>query len=370
MSHLEREILATAMAVSAACALPGTFLVLRRLSMLTDAISHTILLGIVLAFFVVAQYGHPLLVIGASVTGVVTVFLIELLHRTRLVKEDAAIGITFPALFSLGVLLISLFARDAHLDEHTVFQGDLVYSVFERLEIAGRTWGPLTLWKMGGILGLNLLLTVLFYKELKLSTFDPALAAALGFQPLLIHYGLIAMTSVTAVGAFDSVGSILVIGFMIVPPVTAYLLADSLHLMLGLSVGIGILGAVLGFFTAIWLDGSIGGAMTLALGLIFAVVVVAAPRKGLLAGIRRRHRHRREFAVRMLVVHLWQHQAQQTHSEENRLDHLHRHLGWPTAFGQRIVRMALAQGLVTLDERVWMSLTERGEEYARSTIAV
>ncbi len=369
MSNLEREILFTAMAVSTACALPGTFLVLRRMSMLTDAISHTVLLGIVLAFFVVEQYGHPLLVAGASAMGVVTVILIELLNRTRLIKEDAAIGITFPALFSLGVLLISLFARDAHLDEHTVFQGDLVYSVFERLEVFGIALGPLTLWKMIGILCLNVLLIVLFYKELKLSTFDPALAAALGFNPILIQYGLITMTSVTAVGAFDSVGSILVIGFMIVPPVTAFLLADSLILMIGLSVGIGILGAVLGFSLATAVDASIGGAMTLALALLFGIVALAAPQKGLLAGMLRRRRHKREFAVRMLVVHLLQHQGQSGRSEENRLDHLHLHLGWPSEFGQRIVRLALTRGLVTLDETVWMYLTDQGEEYARNTLA-
>ncbi len=369
MSSLEREILLTAIAVSAACALPGTFLVLRRLSMLTDAISHTVLLGIVLAFFVVEQYGHPLLVAGASLMGVITVFLIELLKRTRLIKEDAAIGVTFPALFSLGVLLISLFARNVHLDEHTVFQGDLVYSVFERLEVFGRfALGPLTLWKMLGILSLNALLIALFYKELKLSTFDPALALTLGFNPVLIHYGLITMTSVTAVGAFDSVGSILVIGFMIAPPVTAYLLADSLGLMIGLSVGIGILGAILGFVTAMLVDASIGGAMSLALGFLFGVVFIVAPRKGLLAVMLRRRRHRRDFAVRMLVVHLLQHQALQARSAEHRLDHLHEHLGWPTAFGQRIVRLALAQGLVTLDEAVWLSLTNRGEVYARNTI--
>jgi len=110
---------------------------------------------------------------------------------------------------------------------------------------------------MLGILSLNVLLIVLFYKELKLSTFDPALAMTLGFNPVLIHYGLIAMTSVTAVGAFDSVGSILVIGFMIAPPVTAYLLVDSLGLMIGLSVGIGILGAILGFVMAMLVDADI-----------------------------------------------------------------------------------------------------------------
>ena len=164
MSSLEFEILATAMTVSAACAIPGAYLVLRQMSMVADAISHTVLLGIVLAFLVVPLYGHPLMVFGASVMGVVTVLGIDLLKRTGLVREDAAIGITFPALFSLGVLLISLLARDAHLDEHTVFQGDLVYSVFQRLELAGRGYGPMTLWKMAGIFLLNGALALRFWR--------------------------------------------------------------------------------------------------------------------------------------------------------------------------------------------------------------
>lgn len=368
MTSLEREILFIAMAVGAACALPGTFLVLRHMSMLADAISHTVLLGIVLAFFVVEQYGHPLLVAGASAVGILTVVLIELLNRTRLVKEDAAIGIIFPALFSLGVLLISLFAHQAHLDEHTVFQGDLVYSVFERLQVFGIMLGSATLWKMLGILALNAFLVVLFYKELKISTFDPALAAALGFNPTLIHYALVSMTSVTAVGAFDAVGSILVIGFMIVPPVTAYLLTDDLSWMTGLSAGIGIGGAVLGFFGATLVDASVGGTMTLALGLIFLLVLLGAPRRGIVAGILIRRRQRIEFAVRMLAIHLFQHRDQGARAEEHHIAHLQAHLGWPESFGARIVRQAQAQGYITLQEEAWMQLTDQGRIHAQQAL--
>ena len=305
MSGLEFEILLIAIVVGAACALPGCFLVLRRMSMLTDAISHTVLLGIVLAFLVVSQYDHPLLVFGAAGVGILTVVLIELLNRTRLIKEDAAIGITFPALFSLGVLLISILARDAHLDEHTVFQGDLVYAVFERFRFGGRSLGPLALWKLTGILALNGVLILVFFKELKISTFDADLALALGFSPALLHYGLVAITSITAVGAFDAVGSILVIGFMIVPPVTASLLTDSLSRMLGLALGIGILSATIGFWLASLVDASIGGAMSLAMAGIFVVTLLTAPRKGMVAAALRRRKQKLAFAIRMLSIHLF-----------------------------------------------------------------
>ncbi len=370
MSRLEFEILLIAMVVGMACALPGCFLVLRRMSMLTDAISHTVLLGIVMAFLVVSQYDHPLLVLGAAGVGVLTVILIELLGRTRLIKEDAAIGITFPALFSLGVLLISLLARDAHLDEHTVFQGDLVYAVFERFRIGGVALGPLALWKLTGILVLNAALIVVFFKELKISTFDPDLALALGFAPALLHYGLVALTSITAVGAFDAVGSILVIGFMIVPPVTASLLTTSLSRMLWLALGVSLLSAVSGFGIATLVDASIGGAMTLAMAGILGIVLLAAPQKGLVAATLRRRRQKWQFAIRMLSIHLFQHLDAGPEGEENRVDHLQRHLAWSVPFATRILRMAQAQGIVEIRDERWIHLTEQGKMMARSALTV
>ena len=206
MTVTQVEIQLIAVLVAAACALPGVFLILRRMSMMSDAISHTVLLGIVLAFLFVGQLGHPLLIVGAAVVGVLTVSLTELLNNTRLVRQDAAIGLVFPALFSIAVILISLFARDVHLDEHTVFQGDLVFTPFDRLTLLGISL-PRTLVVMSGILLVNLILLIVFYKELKLSTFDASLAATFGFMPAVMHYGLMTIVSITAVGAFDAVAS-------------------------------------------------------------------------------------------------------------------------------------------------------------------
>ena len=369
MSGLELEILLTAMTVSAACALPGAYLVLRQMSMVADAISHTVLLGIVLAFLVVPLYGHPLMVFGASAMGVVTVLCIDALKRTGLVREDAAIGITFPALFSVGVLLISLLARDVHLDEHMVFQGDLVYSVFQRLELGGRGFGPLTLWRMGGIFLLNGVLALLFHRELKIATFDPVLAATLGISPSLVHIGLILMTSVTAVGAFDSVGSILVIGFMVVPPVSARLLTDSLGRYLGLSILLGCAGALGGFWLAKAANGSVGGAVSLVMGAMFLVVLLASPRRGLVADWRRRRRQRMEFAVRMLVIHLFQHRGLGERTEENHAGHLEVHLGWTAEFSRRTTELAETRGLIRRVDTQWLGLTPVGERQAEQALA-
>ncbi|MGH7891402.1 MAG: metal ABC transporter permease, partial [Thermodesulfobacteriota bacterium] len=268
--QIEIQIIASLVAVT--CAIPGVFLVLRRMAMMSDAISHAILLGIVLAFFAVGDISSPILIIGAALSGVLTVSLVELLNRTKLVKEDASIGLVFPLLFSIGVILISKYAYNIHLDVHAVLLGEIAFAPFDRLVISGFDLGPKSMYVMGGILLLNLVFILLFYKELKVATFDAGLAAALGFTPGLLHYGLMGIVSVTAVGAFDAVGSILVVALMIAPPAAAYLLTDRLPRMIILSALIGILSAVSGFWAAILLDANIAGSMASVSGLIFLVV--------------------------------------------------------------------------------------------------
>lgn len=366
MTQLEIQLIASV--VAAACALPGVFLVLRRMAMMSDAISHTVLLGIVITFFIVEDINSPFLIIGATIIGLLTVSLVELLNRTRLVREDTAIGLVFPALFSLAVILISRYAGNVHLDSDAVLLGELAFAPFERLIIAGRLdLGPLSLWVMGGILLLNLLFIVLFYKELKLATFDAALATTLGFSPALIHYGLLALVSVTAVGAFDAVGSILVVALMVGPPVTAYLLTDSLPRMLGLSVAIGVLSAVSGYWLAHWLDASIAGAMATMVGVWFLAAFMLAPQRGIVALARRRRRQKWEFAQTALAMHLYHHEGLPEAEEENRVDHLGRHLRWPPEFATEVVRRAQQKGLIER-QNGHLELTESGRSVAQNAL--
>jgi len=367
MSDPQIEIQLIAAVVAAACALPGTFLILRQMAMMSDAISHTVLLGIVLAFFVVQEFGHPLLMVGATIMGILTVSLVEVLNRTRLVKEDAAIGIVFPALFSLAVILISLFARNVHLDTHVIFQGDLVFAPFDRFELFGMDIGPRTLIVMSVIFLLNLLFLVLFYKELKLSTFDSGLAATLGFSPTLLHYALTGMVSITAVGAFDAVGSILVVALMIVPPATAYLLTDRLDMMLWLSVLIGVVGAIAGYWLAHWMDTNIAGAMVTMIGLLFLLVFLFSPERGLLMIMRRRLQQKWEFAEKMLAIHLLHHEGTPEAKYESRVEHLLEHIRWEPGFAEDVVRHAEKKGVI----RRYMGnlqLTDEGRELAQKAM--
>jgi manganese/zinc/iron transport system permease protein len=361
------EIQALAAVVAAACALPGVFLVLRRLALISDAISHAILLGIVLAFFVVEDLTSPLLIVGAALTGLLTVVLVELLERTRLVREDAAIGLVFPVLFSVGVIGIARFADDVHLDVDAVLLGELAFAPFDRVSALGWDLGPKGLWVMGTILALNIVLIAVFYKELKLASFDAGLAVALGFSPAVVHYGLMSMVSVTAVGAFDAVGSILVVALMIAPPAAAYLLTDRLGLMLALSAGIGVASAIAGYWVAHWLDASIAGSMAAAAGVFFALAWLFAPERGLVALARRRARQRWEFAQTMLTIHLLNHEGSPEAAEESRVEHLTHHLRWEPEFADRVVRGAERGGLVT-PAGGRLVLTDRGRAVAREAV--
>jgi manganese/zinc/iron transport system permease protein len=369
MSIPQLEILAIAVIAAAGCALVGVFLMLRRLAMLSDAISHSILVGIAAAFFVVQDVSSPWLVLAAAATGVLTVALVELLHGTRLVKEDAAIGLVFPALFSVGIVLITRYAGDVHLDTDAVLLGELAFAPFDRLVVGGQDLGPRHLWVMGGITLLDLVVVVVFFKELKLATFDAALAATLGFSPVLLHYGLMTLVSLTVVGAFDAVGLILVVALMIGPPAAAYLLTDRLSRLVVLAVGLGALAAVLGFALAVWLDASIAGCMAVGVGIVFAVTFVAAPDRGLVAVLLRRRRQRWAFALTMLTIHLAHHEGTPDEGEESRLDHLHgRHVGWTPEFTARVAELAQRGGLVRLrDQR--LHLTDAGRARAAAALA-
>jgi len=367
MTFEQFEIQLIASVVAAACAIPGVFLVLRRMAMMSDAISHAILLGIVLAFFVIRDISSPILIIGAALSGVLTVTLVELLNKTRLVKEDAAIGLVFPVLFSIGVILIARYAWNVHLDIDAVILGELAFAPFDRLVLFGHDIGPKSLFVMGTILVLNLVFISLFYKELKIATFDAGLAAALGFSPGLIHYGLMSLVSVTAVGAFDAVGSILVVALMIAPAAAAYLLTDNLTKMIVISVVLGIISSISCFWLAILLDANIAGAMATMAGVLFVIVFLFAPERGIIAIARRRSHQRWEFAGKMLAIHLLNHEGTADEEHESQIEHLEHNLRWKENFAMRVVNYSANNGLLLVNGNR-LVLTSQGREYAKESI--
>lgn len=360
------EIQIIAIIVAVACSLPGVFLVLRKMAMMSDAITHTILLGIVIAFFITNSLTSPLLIIGAALMGVFTVFLTEVLNSTKLVSEDSAIGIVFPLLFSIAIIIISKYAGSVHLDTDSVLLGELAFATFDRMKIFGIDIGPKAIYSMGIILVINILFITIFFKELKVVTFDPGLAAVLGFSPALIHYSLMTIVSITAVGAFESVGSILVIAFMIGPPVSAYLITDDLKWMIILSGIIGGINGVLGYQFAEMLDVSIAGSMALMTGIVFLLVFIFAPQRGFITIFRRRKFQKTDFAGKSLMFHIFNHEGEENEAIESGLSTIQNHLHWNEQFLKSIIRQLKEEKRIYIKDDV-IKLTDEGRQYAISS---
>jgi manganese/zinc/iron transport system permease protein len=364
MTSAQIEIQLIAALVAVACAIPGAFLVLRKMAMISDAISHAILPGIVLGFFITQDLNSPLLILLAALTGVITVILVEFIQKTGLVKEDTAIGLVFPALFSIGVILIAKNANDVHLDIDAVLLGELAFAPFDRLLIAETDMGPKSLWVIGTILLITLILLFLFFKELKLSTFDKSLATTLGFSPILLHYGLMTVSSVTVVGAFDVVGAVLVVALIIAPAATAYLLTDDLKKMLLLSCAFGIFAAIGGYWMANILDASIAGSMTTILGILFLIVYLFAPKQGVLSGFFKEKQQRTEVSLLVFLLHLQNHAEEE---EERHVNHLREHINWQKVRAQTVLELATKNNLIQVSDQV-VSLTEKGQEFTDEAI--
>ncbi len=234
------------MGVAVSSALIGTFLVLRRMTMLANSLSHTILMGIVLAFFLTSLSSHheekgslsyiapmQILLFASLITGFFTAFLTEFLIKTVKLQEDASTGLVFTSLFALGVILVTILTRDAHIGTEAVMGNA------DALHISDLFWVYV-------IVAGNLFLFILFFKEFKLTTFDPALAYAMGFSPLLFNYLLMAQVSATTITSFRAVGVLLVLAFMTGPPLAARLLTQRLKIMLIWAVGIGSFCSLIG----------------------------------------------------------------------------------------------------------------------------
>ncbi|MFT4643278.1 MAG: manganese/zinc/iron transport system permease protein [Candidatus Azotimanducaceae bacterium] len=363
MNSAQIEIQLIASVVAIACAIPGTFLVLRKMAMISDAISHSILPGIVIGFFITHDLNSPLLILLAALTGIITVILVEYIQKTGLVKEDTAIGLVFPALFSIGVILIAKNANDVHLDVDAVLLGELAFAPFDRLLIGETDLGPKSLWVIGTILLITVTLLIVFFKELKVSTFDKGLAASLGFSPAIIHYGLMSVASVTTVGAFDAVGAILVVALMIAPAATAYLLTTDLKKMLLLAISFGVFGAISGYWFAHWLDASISGSITTMLGLLFLVVYLFAPNKGFVSVMYREKQQRIEVSLLTFLLHL------KNHSEESErhVNHLNEHINWQKVRSKVVLELALKNNMIHIDNDI-ISLTDKGDKFTTQAI--
>lgn len=338
-------IMITGAFVGASCGLIGAFLVLRRLALMGDAISHSILLGIVGVFAITGSRSPVLMIVGAGLVGILTVALVGWLQSTKLVREDAAIGLVFPFLFAVGVIIVSRFPSQVHIDVDAVLYGEIAYVPLYRLELLGWDLGVQAFWTVGTMLALDIAFVAMLYKELKLSTFDASFAAAIGMSPVLLHYLLMAAVSTTTVVAFDAVGAILVVALLIVPAAAAQLLTRRLETLLILSSAIGGGTAIIGYWLARIINGSISGAIASALGIVFFLTFLFAPSQGLVARLVRRRRQRRHFVRDLVVAHV------RAKNEPVPLATLGSAFGWPETMTTRAVSDARALNQLVLDRQ-------------------
>lgn len=272
--------------MASSAAVVGSFLVLRKMTMLANALSHTILLGIVSAYLLMLLFSDlsdpseamnvPILILASLITGVVTTFLTNFLTKKIQLQEDASIGLVFTFLFALGIVMITLFTRNVHLGTELVM-GNV--DALKREDLKNIYF----------VLALNVCVFTLFFKEFKLTTFDPSLASALGFSPQFYTYLLMLLTSLTSVGAFKAVGVLMVLAFFVIPPLIARLLTSSLSTLIILAVFFGILSSLLGvalsrhLLSSLQIGLSTGGIVVCMLFLFFILCMIFAPQKGLIA---------------------------------------------------------------------------------------
>ncbi|MQA09409.1 MAG: metal ABC transporter permease [Pseudonocardiaceae bacterium] len=272
-------IILTAGSLATACGLLGPFLVLRRQSLTSDAIGHAVLPGVVGMYLLTGSRSSLLATLGAAAFGLICVLGFDALRRTRLLGTDAAIALTFPALFSLGVLGISKFASGAHIDLDSTIYGEITFAPFRTMAIGGLDVPrPLLTTVLTAVLTLAFVLVL--WRPLHALTFDPEFADVTGMRGRLVQRLALVASALVAVTAFDSVGAILVVTFFVVPAAAAHLVSNRLDTMLLVSVGIGWISAIVGQRAAVAYDSSIAGMIGLTAVCCFLLIRLFAPRRG------------------------------------------------------------------------------------------
>jgi manganese/zinc/iron transport system permease protein len=362
-------IIATSAISAISCALLGCYLVLRRLSLLGDAISHAILPGLAIAFMITGSRDVLPMLGGAMAAGLLTVILSSLLSGRSggavLVKEDAAMGVVFTTLFAIGVLLISWVARDVDLDPGCVLYGLVELAPFNTVSMFGIE-APRALVVGFWVLLLNVIFVITCYKELKIISFDPALAAAMGISVAFFHYMLMGAVAATAVASFEAVGSILVVAMLAAPAATAHLLTDRLHTMLWIACTSAVLSCILGYAGAVWLNTSVAGMIATVSLMLFGVAVIASPRHGLIARAVRRWMLATRIALEDVLGVLFRAEESATVPVLSSREVLAAAGG--TVPGRLAVYFLVRRGWILRDSTGACTLTTRGREEAKRLV--
>lgn len=273
-------IIFTGALIAISCGFLGVFMMLRKMSMTGDAISHAVLPGIVIGFFVSGSQRSLEVIIGAGLLGILATLMIDWLRKRARVQLDASIGITFTLLFAIGIILINLLAYKVDLDQECVLYGEIAYLPIDSwITKNGMNLGPRITW----LAGLNFFFVIgfiyLLFKELTLTSFDENFSSVMGIPSKGINLALMSIVSYTTVSSFESVGAILVVALLVVPPATAFLWTKSLIPLLKLTAVLGVSISVFGYYLAYWVDSSIAGMMVTVAGIFFVVSALIQSKK-------------------------------------------------------------------------------------------
>lgn len=267
--------------VAASSAILGSFLLLRKMSMIGDAISHAVLPGIVIAFLISGSRGNVAVLTGAVLFGVGITYLIEFVHKKFKLQEDASIGIIFTFLFAIGIILLNAFASQVDLDADCVLFGEIGYVPLNVwITQTGTYLGPINIWLLGTAFFIIITTVLVGFKGFYLTTFDESYAQTLGISTVFWHYLLMSLVSLNTVVSFESVGAILVVAFLVVPAATAYLMTENFKQMILIAVFVGILSVVGGYYISEQLDTSIAATMAVVSGVFFTVAFLVYQLKG------------------------------------------------------------------------------------------
>ena len=343
---------------SLACAVLGVFLVLRRLSMVSDAISHSVLLGIVIGYFVTKDIGSVLLI---SLFGVLTTVCIELLIKSKRVTEDASVGIIFPLFFSIAVILITRYARNVHLDTEVVLIGEIILAPLHRINFLGLSL-PKALVQMFFVLLINTVFIAVFFRKLKISSFDPVYAGVAGIAGAGLYYVFMALVSFTAVSAFESVGAILTISFFISPAASAYLISKDLKITIFLAAVYAVVNSCIGYFLAVKFNVSMSGMCALVSGLTFMITIAVYP-GGIITKIIRYIKNKNRFSRELLILHIDNHTGKKNALGELGYSTIREHIAWSDSKLKYVLDKLIKKGYVyRAKERGVYSLTETGKK--------
>ena len=296
--------LAIAMLTAILCSLCGVLLLVNREAMLSEALSHAVLPGIIVAFLLTGDRSSPWLIIGAGLTGVVMILIARSVARAGTVNGEAALGIAFSALFSIGVILASLHLAGVHFHAECIVDGNLSTAPLNTIVIGGKSIGPRSFYVIAATLAAVVTFISLFYKELKIALFDGALSQSFGYRPAMLKLVWLILVSLSTVAVFEVAGSVLVVALMIAPPAAALLLSRRLSQMLVIAPIISGLASLGGFAIGYQLDVSPTGPIAAAAGLAFLIVFALAPSQGVLARVQRRRQQRVELFEHLVLTRL------------------------------------------------------------------